>query len=253
MEIPTETIREDTPFRVALGIVVAAVAAVRTFYQIHARRSGPATQFESPLNIALRSVAGLAGIAILILYLAKPDLLAWAALPLPAWLRWLGVPLGVAGALLLAWVHRELGRNFSGTLHLRAEHTLVTSEPYRRTRHPMYTAFFGVVLSFFLLSAMANRWHLCWRADRGYDLARSQGRTYDEREIRLPVPGLGCAHWPFFPTFAPLIRLSLLLALLARTNLRRGARAHRFEPATANPVRGQARPFGALLRRRNRT
>ena len=153
MEIPTETMREDIPFRVALGIVVAAVAAVRTFYQIQARRSGPATQFESPLNIALRSVAGLAGIAILILYLAKPDLLAWAALPLPAWLRWLGVPLGVAGALLLAWVHRELGRNFSGTLHLRAEHTLVTSEPYRRTRHPMYTAFFGVVLSFFLLSA----------------------------------------------------------------------------------------------------
>jgi len=144
---------DDAPFRLALGILVALVAVVRTHYQIQARRSGPVTQFESPLNIALRGTAGLAGFAILILYLAKPDLLAWASLALPAWLRWIGAVLGAAAVLLLAWVHHELGRNFSGTLHLRAEHTLVTTGPYRRIRHPMYTALFGIVLSFFLLSA----------------------------------------------------------------------------------------------------
>ena len=143
----------DTPFRVALGVVFAALAVVRTYYQIQARRSGPATQLESPLNVALRAIGGLAAFAILILYLVRPELLGWASLALPAWLRWLGAPLGVAGVLLLAWVHQELGRNFSGTLQLRAEHTLVTTGPYRRVRHPMYTAFFCVVLSFFLLSA----------------------------------------------------------------------------------------------------
>lgn len=144
---------DDAPFRFALGGVIGAVLVVRTYYQIQARHSVPVKQFESPLNIALRAAGGLAGFALLILYLAKPASLAWAALALPAWLRWLGAPLGVAGTLLLAWVHHELGRNFSGTLHLRAEHTLVIAGPYRRVRHPMYTAFFGVVLSFFLLSA----------------------------------------------------------------------------------------------------
>lgn len=143
----------DAPFRVALGAVLAALAVVRTYYQVQARRSGPATQFESPLNIALRAIAGLAGFTILVLYLARPDWLASTALALPPWLRWLGAAGGVAGVLMLSWVHRELGRNFSGTLHLRAEHTLVTTGPYRRIRHPMYTAFFCVVLSFFLLSA----------------------------------------------------------------------------------------------------
>ena len=143
----------DAQFRIALGVVFAGLAVVRTYYQIQARHSGPAKQFESSLNIALRAMGGLAGFAILILYLVKPDTLAWASLELPAWLRWPGAALGAAGVLLLVWVHRALGRNFSGTLHLRVEHTLVTSGPYRWVRHPMYTAFFGVVLSFFLLSA----------------------------------------------------------------------------------------------------
>jgi protein-S-isoprenylcysteine O-methyltransferase Ste14 len=144
---------DQNQFRIALGVVFVGLAVVRTYYQVQARRSGPAQQFESPLNIALRAIGGLAGFAILILYLAKPDTLAWASLELPAWLRWLGAASGVAGVLLLIWVHRELGRNFSGTLHLRAEHTLVTTGPYRRVRHPMYTSFFLVVLSFFLLAA----------------------------------------------------------------------------------------------------
>ncbi|HYL37147.1 MAG TPA: isoprenylcysteine carboxylmethyltransferase family protein [Bryobacteraceae bacterium] len=143
----------DAQFRIALGAVFAGLTALRTYYQIQARHSGPAKQFESSLNIVLRAMGGLAGFALLILYLVEPDTLAWASLELPAWLRWLGAVFGAAGVLLLVWVHRELGRNFSGTLHLRVEHTLVTSGPYRWVRHPMYTAFFGVVLSFFLLSA----------------------------------------------------------------------------------------------------
>jgi len=128
--------RDDAPFRIVLGAVFAAVLVVRTYYQIQARHSGPAKQFESPLSIALRGVGGLAAFAILILYVARSDSLAWASLALPAWLRWLGAALGVAGELLLAWVHRELGRNFSGTLHLRDEHTLVTTGPYRGSGIP---------------------------------------------------------------------------------------------------------------------
>lgn len=54
----------------------------------------------------------------------------------------------VAGALVFAAAlalfyrtHRELGRNWSQTLEVRATHTLVTEGLYRYVRHPMYSAF----------------------------------------------------------------------------------------------------------------
>ncbi len=48
-----------------------------------------------------------------------------------------------AGALVLFFAtHRQLKRNWSQTLELRADHTLVTHGVYRLVRHPMYTAFF---------------------------------------------------------------------------------------------------------------
>jgi len=49
--------------------------------------------------------------------------------------------------LLVAWIHRELGRQYSAELAIQKEHALVTTGPYARTRHPMYT-----VLNMFSLS-----------------------------------------------------------------------------------------------------
>jgi protein-S-isoprenylcysteine O-methyltransferase Ste14 len=73
--------------------------------------------------------------------------------PVAAGGRFAGAGAGAAADAMLAWVHHELGQNFSPTLHLHDQHTLVTSGPYRWIRHPMYTAFYMLGLSFFLLSA----------------------------------------------------------------------------------------------------
>jgi protein-S-isoprenylcysteine O-methyltransferase Ste14 len=51
------------------------------------------------------------------------------------------------------WAQLELGRQFSPQLQLRQEHHLVTSGPYARVRHPVYTAMFGFGLSLALVSA----------------------------------------------------------------------------------------------------
>ncbi len=89
------------------------------------------------------------------LYLLLPRTLAWAAVPVPAAVRWAGAALGCAALVLFAWVHRALGANYSWLLQLREGHTLVTSGPYRWVRHPMYTAFILLHMAAALLSANA--------------------------------------------------------------------------------------------------
>ena len=75
------------------------------------------------------------------------------ALPLPFWLRWVGFVLGLASLGLWTWTHVALGRFWSVPLQLRADHRLVTSGPYSRVRHPMYSAILGWVASLALLVA----------------------------------------------------------------------------------------------------
>ena len=89
--------------------------------------------------IALR-VVGVAGILGVILYLAAPGWMAWAAISLRAWWRWTGVGFGVMSVLLFVWTLRSLGKNLTDTVVTRKNHTLVTRGPYRWIRHPFYTA-----------------------------------------------------------------------------------------------------------------
>ena len=70
-----------------------------------------------------------------------PRWMAWSALALPAWLRWLGIALVGGSGLLLVWTFRHLGKNLTDTVVTRKDHTLVTSGPYRYVRHPFYLAF----------------------------------------------------------------------------------------------------------------
>ena len=138
----------DAQFRVALGAILIAVFVVRIYGHSQTLKAGKIRWVEGKLNIGLRIVAGAAGTAALCTYLIVPEWVEWAAVPLPAWLRWLGLAVGVLGIAALAWVHHELGRNFAATLHMRAEgHTLITSGPYRWVRNPMYTSIYLILIS----------------------------------------------------------------------------------------------------------
>ena len=97
--------------------------------------------------------AGLVLLTALGLYFTAPQWVAWANIPLPAWVRWLGLALGYANLPLLWWIEATLGKNFNTTLHLREGHTLVTGGPYRWARHPMYTSLFVFTLAVLLASA----------------------------------------------------------------------------------------------------
>ena len=104
------------------------------------------------IMISLRLI-GVAGLTGLIAYLIKPASMAWAAVPLPVWLRWTGVGFALTGGLLLVWMFRSLGRNLTDTVATRKTHTLVTTGPYRWIRHPFYTLAALLVLANSLAAA----------------------------------------------------------------------------------------------------
>jgi protein-S-isoprenylcysteine O-methyltransferase Ste14 len=95
---------------------------------------------EGPFIMVTVRLVGLVGVAGLIAYLINPASMAWAAMPLPVWLRWAGVVLALIAGLLLVWMFRTLGRNLTDTVVTRVQHTLVTTGPYRWVRHPFYSS-----------------------------------------------------------------------------------------------------------------
>lgn len=91
------------------------------------------------------------GLAIIPVVAATTRLLRGADLTFRPWLASIGAAV-FALALWIFWsAHHELGRNFSPTLVVREQHTLVTGGIYGYMRHPMYTAFWLWVIAQALL------------------------------------------------------------------------------------------------------
>jgi len=61
--------------------------------------------------------------------------------PFPAATSWAGLVLTLAGVLLCSWAKVHLKSNLTVTLGIKRDHTLITTGPYARIRHPIYTAF----------------------------------------------------------------------------------------------------------------
>jgi protein-S-isoprenylcysteine O-methyltransferase Ste14 len=145
----------DILYRIALLLVLAAFVVNRAYYTKKYGRPEADTvrgREESAVQVAANGLNLLALMATAI-YLVAPGWLDWAALPFPAWLRWAGLGLALAGFGLLSWAQATLSRNWSDRPRLLADQTLVTDGPYRRVRHPIYTAFLLILSAPLFLSA----------------------------------------------------------------------------------------------------
>ncbi len=100
-------------------------------------------------------------------YCISPLLMDWSTLSIPLGIRWFGVIIGLIALILLVWVIRSLGRNFSTSLTIRKEQTLVTHGPYHWVRHPMYTGFILLWIGFFFISA---NWFIALTGISGFAL-----------------------------------------------------------------------------------
>ena len=153
----------ETIFRVILPVLIIAFALHRGYYVKNYSKPEDAT-LKKRVEGMLSKVAGLLGIVgfvATILFVINPDWLAFASLPFPDWVRWIGVAIALAGFALLQWAQATLGKNWSDTPRMMKEQTLITSGPYRFIRHPIYTAFLLILGSTFFISA---NWliGLCW-------------------------------------------------------------------------------------------
>ena len=118
------------------GFVAGSV--VRKIYTAGSRGVKAEKKCGSSLDIILVGTAG-AGMAVPLLYLFT-SWLDFANYALPGWCGWVGTVV-YAGAIFMLWrSHADLGRNFSATLRITGQHSLITSGVYRYIRHPMYTA-----------------------------------------------------------------------------------------------------------------
>jgi protein-S-isoprenylcysteine O-methyltransferase Ste14 len=145
----------ENPFRIALVVVIALTMAVAVYHRIQAARSGEKISHKEE-GYLFAAVLRLTGLALWISafgYLLFPAYFRWASLPLPTWLRWIGVGAGICCSLLMYWTLSTLGKNLTDTVVTRAEARLVTHGPYRWVRHPFYVTTALLMASVTVLTA----------------------------------------------------------------------------------------------------
>lgn len=145
----------ETPFRIALLVVIGLTMSVTAYYRVQAAKSGEKISHREE-GYLFAVVLRLAGLALWIStfgYLIFPANFRWAAWPAPHWLRWTGVVAGALCSLLMYWTLSNLGANLTDTVVTRAEAKLVTRGPYRWVRHPFYVTAALLMTSVAVLTA----------------------------------------------------------------------------------------------------
>ncbi|MEX0641992.1 MAG: isoprenylcysteine carboxylmethyltransferase family protein [Pirellulales bacterium] len=132
----------DNTARIVLLIGFAVVTPIGIYHRLRAATGERLDRRQEGwwILLTMRPLALLTLIATAA-YIVRPGSMAWSSVPLPGWLRWAGVALGIAAAGLLVWTFRALGRNLTDTVVTRRNASLVTNGPYRWVRHPFYVSF----------------------------------------------------------------------------------------------------------------
>jgi protein-S-isoprenylcysteine O-methyltransferase Ste14 len=150
---------EDGTFRMILLVGLVILVPIAAYHRVRSQLTGEKLDRSQEglfILLTLRPL-GFAMMAGLIAFIISPAAMAWSSVPLPTWMRWIGVALGVVAGVLLTWTLRTLGKNLTDTVVTKREHTLVTTGPYRWIRHPFYSS---VALAVIANSLTAANWFI---------------------------------------------------------------------------------------------
>jgi protein-S-isoprenylcysteine O-methyltransferase Ste14 len=138
------------PVLFLLGLV--ALCVIRWPYARRTRRNVVAVDRKDAQERILLAAVIAGGMVLPFLYVFTPWI-DFADYRMPSGHLWAGGAVLLCGLYLLWRSHADLGQNWSPTLELRAEHTLVTRGVYAQVRHPMSAAaWLGVLAQALLLS-----------------------------------------------------------------------------------------------------
>lgn len=133
-------------FRILFWILILGVLIMRIFFTLRVRLAGErvmpdraAVKREGTAAFLVRVIGGFLVCGLLIAYAAQPAWLAALSIPIPDVFRWMGFLLGLFGLGIWIWAQIALGREWSPQLQLREKHRLITTGPYARMRHPLYS------------------------------------------------------------------------------------------------------------------
>jgi protein-S-isoprenylcysteine O-methyltransferase Ste14 len=136
--IKERSIMFNNVFKVVYFIELLLITIVRSTHTSKYRRLKVALDRKTPLDVAFLGLTGV-GMLIPIVYVFS-SVLDFADYDLPSWMGWVGAALFGVATWLLWRSHADLGRNWTPTLGIRDEHTLVTAGVFKHIRHPMYAA-----------------------------------------------------------------------------------------------------------------
>lgn len=149
----------EIPYRIVYAVLLLTLLAAVSAYRLRAEPAGgripeaAARRAEGPALYFTLRLGGLVLWLGALVYPFAPRVLAWAALPLPAWLRWTGAAGAAAAIPLVFWAQRSLGGNVTKTVLTKNRHSLVTDGPYRWVRHPLYALGTVILTGLGLLAA----------------------------------------------------------------------------------------------------
>ena len=119
---------------------VAGWYTIRYPHERRSRRTPKSLLSDRARELALLTIS-FSGMFIVPLIYVLTDEPRFASYQLQPALTWLGAAAFGGSWWLFYSTHKDLGQNWSVTLEIRVEHTLVTTGVYSRVRHPMYSAF----------------------------------------------------------------------------------------------------------------
>ncbi|MEM6805487.1 MAG: protein-S-isoprenylcysteine O-methyltransferase [Bacteroidota bacterium] len=94
---------------------------------------------KTPLEKTLLAGASLGMLILPLLYVFTP-FLSFADYEIPLWAQIIGLAVMPLTLWLFYRSHKDLGQNWSPSLEIRDEHSLVNKGVYKKIRHPMYSA-----------------------------------------------------------------------------------------------------------------
>ncbi|MGA8026269.1 MAG: isoprenylcysteine carboxylmethyltransferase family protein [Bryobacteraceae bacterium] len=99
----------------------------------------PTTRRQSAGSRAIQAALLVLSFFLLFNERARAGSLAWRFVPVSNAASYMGLILTLAGICFAIWARFSLGRNWSSTVTVKEDHSLVRGGPYKIVRHPIYS------------------------------------------------------------------------------------------------------------------